>query len=104
MWASQGILVVKNLLASAGDARDTGSIPGLERSSGGGYSHSLQDSCLGKSMDRGAWWAKVNGVTKSDGGLGGYSPIGFFVHRVFWARILEWVAISYSRGSFQPRD
>ena len=24
-------------------------------------------------------------------------------HRVFWARILEWVAISFSGGSFQPR-
>ena len=28
----------------------------------------------------------------------------FFVHRVFQARILEWVTISFSRGSFQPRD
>ena len=29
---------------------------------------------------------------------------GFFVHRIFQARILEWVAIPFSRGSFQPRD
>ena len=29
---------------------------------------------------------------------------GFSVHGIFQARILEWVAISYSRGSFQPRD
>ena len=27
-----------------------------------------------------------------------------FVHRILQARILEWVAISFSRGSFQPRD
>ena len=29
---------------------------------------------------------------------------GSFVHGVFQARILEWVAISSSRGSSQPRD
>ena len=29
---------------------------------------------------------------------------GSFVHGIFQARILEWVAISYSRGSSRPRD
>ena len=29
---------------------------------------------------------------------------GFSVHEIFQARILEWVAISFSRGSFRPRD
>ena len=29
---------------------------------------------------------------------------GSSVHRIFQARILEWVAISSSKGSFQPRD
>ena len=29
---------------------------------------------------------------------------GLSVHGIFQARILEWVAISYSRGCFQPRD
>ena len=29
---------------------------------------------------------------------------GFSVHRIFQARILEWVAISFSSGSSQPRD
>ena len=33
-----------------------------------------------------------------------YSPPGSSVHGILQARILEWVAISYSRGSFQPRD
>ena len=28
---------------------------------------------------------------------------GFSVHGIFQARILEWVVISYSRGSSQPR-
>ena len=32
------------------------------------------------------------------------SPPGSSVHEVFQARILEWVAISFSRGSSQPRD
>ena len=32
------------------------------------------------------------------------SPPDSSVHRIFQARILEWVAISYSRGSSQPRD
>ena len=32
------------------------------------------------------------------------SPPGSSVHGIFQARILEWVAISYSRGSSQPRD
>ena len=31
-------------------------------------------------------------------------PPGSSVHGTFQARILEWVAISYSRGSSQPRD
>ena len=30
--------------------------------------------------------------------------IGFSVHGVLQVRILEWVAISYSRGSSQSRD
>ena len=33
-----------------------------------------------------------------------YSPPGSSVHGTFQARILERVAISFSRGSFQPRD
>ena len=32
------------------------------------------------------------------------SPPGSSVHGIFLARILEWVAISYSRGFSQPRD
>ena len=33
-----------------------------------------------------------------------YNPSGSSIHRIFQARILEWVAISFSRGSSQPRD
>ena len=38
--------VVKNPPASAEDVRDTGLIPGLGRSPGGGYGNPLQYSCL----------------------------------------------------------
>ena len=34
----------------------------------------------------------------------GCSPPGSSVHGILQARILEWVAISFSRGSSQPRD
>ena len=51
--------------ANAGDIRDTGSIPGLGRSPGGGYGSPLQCSHLENPMDRGAWRATVHGVTKS---------------------------------------
>ena len=33
-----------------------------------------------------------------------YSPPGFSVHGIFQARILEWVAISFSRGLPNPGD
>ena len=57
--------VVKNPSASAGDTRDTGSVPGSGRSPGEGNGNLLQYSCLENSMDRRAWRATVHGVTKS---------------------------------------
>ena len=57
--------MVKNLPANAGDTGDTGLIPGSGISSGEGNGNPLQYSCLGNPMDRRAWWAIVNGVTKS---------------------------------------
>ena len=53
--------VVQNLPANAGDAD---LIPGLGRSPGEGNGNPLQYSCLENSMDRGAWWTTVHGVTK----------------------------------------
>ena len=60
-----GDSVVKNPPANAGDMRDSGSIPGLGRSSGGEYGNPLQYSCLEDPMDRGAWLAIVHAVKKS---------------------------------------
>ena len=58
-------LAVKNPPANAGDVRDAGLIPGSGRSPGGGHGNPLQCSGLEKSMDRGAWWAIVLRVAKS---------------------------------------
>ena len=46
--------MVKNLFANAGDVKDLGLIPGLERSPGGGHDNPLQYSYLENPMDRGA--------------------------------------------------
>ena len=55
--------VVKNLSANAGDV---GLIPGWGRSLGEGNGNPLRYSCPENSMDRGAWWATVHGVTELD--------------------------------------
>ena len=64
-WASQVVLLVKNLPANLGDIRDMGLIPVSERSPEGGHSNPLQYFCLENPMDRGAWWATVHRVAKS---------------------------------------
>ena len=51
--------------ASACNAGDLGSIPGSGRSPEEGNGNPLQYSCLGNSMDGGAWWATVHRVAKS---------------------------------------
>ena len=64
-WASKVALVVKNLLAGAGDARDACSIPGLERSPGEGNGNLLQYSCLGESHGQKSLAGYNHGITKS---------------------------------------
>ena len=92
---------------------DLGLIPGLGRSPGGGHGNPLQYSWLENPMDSGAWWAPVHRVAKrwiqlkplkvkmwvpqSD-----CSPPDSSVHEVFQARILEWVAILFSRDLHNP--
>ena len=58
MW---GVSMVRNPLANAGDIS---LILGLGRSLGKGNDNPIQCSCLGNSMDRGAWWATVHGIAK----------------------------------------
>ena len=54
------VQLVKNPPADTGDAKDTGSSPGLERYHGLGNGNPLQDTCLKNYMDRGIWQATVH--------------------------------------------
>ena len=49
----------------AGEAGDSGSIPGWVRFPGGGHGNPFQYSCAENPMDRGASWATIRGVAKS---------------------------------------
>ena len=125
--------MVKRPPASAGDVRGQGFIPQLGRSPGGGHGTPPQYSCLENPTDRGAWRATVHRLTMSwtrlkqlacmhakerDWSLGEQKvkmkvaqscptlcdPMDCIVHGVLQARILEWVAFPFSRGSSPPRD
>ena len=65
--------VVKNSPANAGDA---GSVPGSERSPGGGDCNPLQYSCLENPVDRGTWRATVHRVSKTQTRLSMHVPMG----------------------------
>ena len=79
-----GGTVVKNLPANAGNP---GSIPGAGRAPGEGKGNPLQYSCLENSMDRGAQWATVHGVTKSQTWLSTYSGNGV-IDGKWWGGVL----------------
>ena len=64
--ASQVALLVKDLPANAGDAKDAGSISGSGRSPEVGNGNPLQYPCLDNPMDRGSWWAIVHGRKELD--------------------------------------
>ena len=87
--------MVKNLPANAGSTGDARSIPVSTRSPRVGNGNPPQYSCLGNPMDRGAWWAIVRGVTKSQtwlstrGGRGDnlssvFSHVRPFASRTAW--------------------
>ena len=59
------LLSGKESACNAGDSGDVDLIPGLGRSPGGENGNPLQYSCLENPEDRGAWWATVHRVTKS---------------------------------------
>ena len=65
-WDFPGGSGDKQCVCSAGDLE---LIPGLGGSPGEGNSYPLQYSCLENSMDRGACWATVHGVTMNGSGL-----------------------------------
>ena len=84
---------------SSSQAGDSGSIPASGRSLGEGNGNPLQYLCLGNPMDRGGWRAAAARSLQScptlcdpvDGSLAGSSILG-----ILQARMLEWVAISFS--------
>ena len=76
-------LVAQMVKASACNVGDPGSIPGWGRSSGEENGNPLQYSCLENSMDGGAWWATVHGVSKSQTRLSNFTfSANFFL--IFW--------------------
>ena len=54
---------------SAHNVGDLGLLPGLGRSPREGHGNPLQYACLDSPMDRGAWWATVHRVAKSQARL-----------------------------------
>ena len=58
-------LVVSNPSANSGEVRDVCSIPGSEKSPGGGHGKPLQYSCLENPTDGGVWQAILYRVAKS---------------------------------------
>ena len=65
LWNFMGEVPDGSVVKSACQCRGRGSIPGSERSPGGGHGTPLQCPCLENPMDGGAWWATAHGVTKS---------------------------------------
>ena len=65
MYGFPGGAVVKNPPANAGEAKNAVSNPGSGRYPGVGNDNTLQYSCLGNPMDRGAWLGTVHAVAKS---------------------------------------
>ena len=65
--------------ASAYNAGDLGSIPGLERSPGERNGNPLQYSCLENPMDGGAWLATVHGVAKCRTQLSNFTSLHTYV-------------------------
>ena len=93
--------VVKNPPVNAGDARDAGSISGSGKSPKKGNGNPLQYSCLKNSMERGAWWATVHAISKSQTWLNMHACIqkkiwiikGKLISRSY-VRALKWITES----------
>ena len=100
VWTFLESLVARS--ASACNAGDPGSIPGLERSPGEGNSNPLQYSCLENPMDRGAWQATVHRVAKSRRWLSDFTSLWTFFGIAFlwdwnenWPFPVLWPLLSF---------
>ena len=95
-----GSSVVKNPPASAGNV---GLIPGSGRSPGGRNDNPLQCSCLENPKDRGAWWAILHVVTKSQTRLSTHA-LGLLAHS-FYPRVCKVSIIPfYRQGNWNSLD
>ena len=99
IWINQ-LLGGSDGKASPCNVGDLGSIPGSGRSPGEGNGNPLQYSCLENSMDGGAWWAAVHGVTKSRTLLSNFTSLHGLVRglprdsmvniHLQWVQLLVW--------------
>ena len=80
--------MIRNLPANAGAAGDTGSIPMLGKSPGGGNGNPLHYFCLENPMDRGAWQATVHEVTKNQTQLKAHMRAQIMSNTVQYVRFL----------------
>ena len=104
-----------------GAIEEAGWIPGLGRSPGGGSGNPLQYSHLGNPMDRGAWWAIVPSVAKSQTQLKQLSTcthihthvlpyisciyiiIINILYVLLWTAIIDWNLFSHSPGDWKSK-
>ena len=86
-----------------GDIRDPGLIPGLGRSPGGRHGNPFQYSCLENPMDRGAWWATVHRVTKSQTRLQRLCTHTFGLDALWGVPVSLCTSPSPLHGTLKPR-
>ena len=90
----------KEFTCNVGVTGDTGSIPGLGRSPGGGQGNPLQHSCLENTMDRGTWQATIHRVSRSQTWLKWLSTHACDPHHKLEEFILGWFP---SEASFESQ-
>ena len=78
-----GILYASWIRGLVSYSRDTGLIPGFARSPTEVNGNTLQYSCLGNSMDRGAWPAIVDAVSKS------LTKLSIHTHTINWGKLFS---------------
>ena len=79
---------VKNLPVNTGHVKDVGLIPGWGRSPRGGNGSLLQYSCLSNPMHRGAWWATVQRISKSQTQMSMHECVHATLH-IFFKSVLN---------------
>ena len=99
-----GCAVIKKLPASAGGARDAVQSLDQEDPFQQEMTTHYSGSCLENSMDRGAWWAMVHGVTKSETRLSTHVCTQTKSQPVIQGSIYCGVRVGRQRGSWKRFD